>query len=91
MNYEDLPDRWKVQIKEHLPSRSINNREKLNAYDFNTHQVAKLIFEDDSYAQFKYRYIIEAPELKEVGVFTEHCGYHIFNMYGTHVCIEEAY
>ncbi|MBK8093904.1 MAG: hypothetical protein IPK32_18490 [Verrucomicrobiaceae bacterium] len=44
-----------------------------------------ITFEDGSKASFYYAILIEAPELNEVGVFTEHCGYHIFPLGGTHV------
>ncbi len=49
-----------------------------------------MTFEDDSIASFKYAILIEAPELDEIGVFTEHRGYHIFPLGGTYVArIEE--
>lgn len=38
-------------------------------------------FEDDSKIEFRYAFAIEAPELKEIAVFTEHCGYHLFQLH----------
>ena len=32
---------------------------------------------------------LNAPEFKEVGIFTEHCGYHIFNLGGTFINLIE--
>jgi hypothetical protein len=43
--------------------------------------VDTITFEDDSKVEFKYAFVIQAPEMREVGVFTEHCGYHIFPLY----------
>lgn len=88
MKHEDLPLRWKEKIKEWLKSQGEEQRDELNASDFYANSVAKLKFEDDSFAEFYYPIIIEAPELNEVGVFTEHCGYHIFNLAGTHISFE---
>ena len=31
--------------------------------------------------EFKYAFLIEAPELQEVAVFTEHCDYQLFPLY----------
>lgn len=42
-------------------------------------------FEDDSFAEFRYALVINAPELNERGIFTEHCGHHIFNFAGTQI------
>lgn len=66
------------------------DRDELNADDFFSEQVAKIKFEDDSYAEFYYLRVIEAPEINEVWVFTAHCGYHIFNMDGTHITVESC-
>ena len=44
-----------------------------------------MIFDDGSTASFRYAILIEAPALNEIGIFTEHCGYHIFPLGGTHI------
>lgn len=88
MKHEDLPQRWKDRIKKWLISQGEHQREKLCAYDFYSSIIAKITFDDESYAEFNYPLVIEAPELNEIGVFTEHCGYHIFNLAGTHILIE---
>ena len=90
MKHTDLPERWKQKIINYLRSHGIDDRDELNAYDFFTEAVVKIKFDDDSYVEFYYPLVIEAPELNEVGVFTEHCGYHIFSMSGTHICIESC-
>jgi hypothetical protein len=50
----------------------------LNAEDFATSSVVSIGFPDGSYALFRYAFFIAAQEWKDVTVFTEHCGYHIF-------------
>ena len=79
MNHKDLPERWKFKVIEFLRSKCEENRTELNAYDFKN-QIVKIKFEDDSFAEFKYSIVIHLTELNETGVFTEHCGYHIFNL-----------
>lgn len=90
MKHEDLPERWKRKIKNHLTTHGETERERLSAYDFSAEQVVKIKFEDGSYAEFFYPLVIEAPELNEVGIFTEHCGYHIFTISGTHISVEST-
>jgi hypothetical protein len=90
MNHQDLPDRWKRKLKEYINNLGVSDRDQLNAYDFFSNLVAKIKFDDGSFAEFYYPIVIEAPELNEVGVFTEHCGYHIYNMNGTHISVEST-
>jgi hypothetical protein len=88
MKHEDLPQRWKERIKKWLVSQGEGKREKLSSYDFDSTIVVKIKFDDESYVEFNYALAIEAPELNEIGVFTEHCGYHIFNLGGSHILVE---
>jgi hypothetical protein len=90
MTYEDLPQRWKQKLKKWLISQGEYQRERPSAHVFNAEVVAKIKFEDESYAEFNNALIIEVPEWNEVGVFTEHCGYHIFSLGGTHVVMEST-
>lgn len=85
MNHIDLPKRWKLKIKEYLKSNGQDDRNELSAYDFFSNQIVQIKFEDESFAEFRYALVINAPEFKEVGIFTEHCGYHIFNLGGTSI------
>jgi hypothetical protein len=89
MKHEDLPQRWKDKIKKWLAARGAHGQEKLSAGDFSLDATVKITFEDGSHAQFNYPLVIEAPEWNEVGVFTEHCGYHIFRA-GSIYALEEA-
>lgn len=83
--HEDLPKRWKKKLIEYLRNNGEEEREELSAYDFFPNQIVQIKFEDESFAEFRYSLVINAPELNEVGIFTEHCGYHIFNLGGTFI------
>ena len=77
MKQQDLPQRWQNNLKNYL--LKIGSKYKsLSARDFKYN--LKIVFADDSTAFFRYAFYIIDEELKEVGVFTEHCGYHIFNL-----------
>jgi len=89
MKHEDLPERWKDKLKERFKNIGFDGQKRLSATDFNSMMIAKIKFEDDSFAEFRYPLVINAPEFDEVGVFTEHCGYHIFNLGGTYIDLIE--
>jgi len=80
MRYNDLPERWKAKLQQHVAITGGGEFRGLSASDFSSSTVA-ITFEDDSKVEFMYAFIIEAPEFREVAVFTEHCGYHIFSLY----------
>ena len=80
MRPNDLPERWKFKLQNYLIG--IGSKYKtLGASDFSSDKLIRISFEDDSKVEFRYAFIINAPELQEIGVFTEHCGYHIFHSY----------
>jgi hypothetical protein len=80
MRPNDLPERWKAKLQNHLIA--IGSKYKtLCASDFPSDKLVRINFEDESKVEFRYAFIINAPELQEIGVFTEHCGYHIFHSY----------
>lgn len=85
MRHEDLPERWKLKILAYLKSKGREDRKTLSAYDFSPSRKVEIKFDDGSFAEFRYALVIDAPEINEVGVFTEHCGYHIFNRVGTFI------
>ena len=85
MNHADLPERWRLRLIEWIRKYSDDHREQLGASDFPCNYKVELKFSDESHAIFSYALVIEEPKLNEIGVFTEHCGYHIFPLYGTHV------
>ncbi len=78
MKYNDLPERWKKKIDEYLTKMGKVQFKQLSAYDFPQNKSIKMTFPDGSKVLFHYAFTIEAPEFQEIGVFTEHCGYHLF-------------
>ncbi|MCF6308797.1 MAG: hypothetical protein L3J09_12720 [Flavobacteriaceae bacterium] len=88
MKHEDLPKRWKTKIEAYLASKGKTNRNKLLCDDFSINEIVEIKFEDDSYAEFRFPLVIKAPEYNEIGIFTEHCGYHIFNLMGVDITIK---
>ena len=75
MKQKDLPQRWQDKLQNYLVEIGSKYKE-LSAGAFQ-HDL-KITFEDRSYAFFFYAFYWIDEELKEVAVFTEHCGYHIF-------------
>jgi hypothetical protein len=85
MKHADLPERWKTRLIQWIREFVDDERTELTAHDFPMSHSVQLKFEDESEANFEYAILIEEPQLREIGVFTEHCGYHIFPLGGTHV------
>ena len=81
MQSTDLPERWKLKLQEYLIAKGSTKPEKLSASEFPSETTVSIRFEDDSRVEFKYAFVIEAPEFREVAVFTEHCVYHLFPLY----------
>lgn len=80
MRPNDLPERWKAKLQNHLVAIG-SNYKTLGGSDFPSDKLVRINFEDKSKIEFRYAFIISAPELQEIGVFTEHCGCHIFHSY----------
>lgn len=89
MRPDDLPERWKLKLQEYLLAKGSTKPEKLSASEFPSETTVSIQFEDDSRVEFKYAFTIEAPEFREVAVFTEHCGYHLFPLYDGLLLIAE--
>ncbi|WP_133274001.1 hypothetical protein [Hymenobacter radiodurans] len=81
MRHADLPERWKIKVREYLTATGETNYENLSCHHFPTDSLVRINFEDGSTAEFKYAFVIKAPEWQELAVFTEHCGYHLFRLY----------
>jgi hypothetical protein len=86
MRHNDLPERWKAKLQDYLIQKG-SKYKTLGTSDFPNATVI-LQFEDDSRAEFKYAFILEAPEFEEISLFTEHCGYHIFQAGGLEISIK---
>ncbi|MCE7992940.1 MAG: hypothetical protein HEP71_13205 [Roseivirga sp.] len=87
MQNRDLPERWQQKVMEYLELKGEGHETNLGAGDFPAKKVVRIKFRDNSFAEFRYTLVMEAPEFNEVGIFTEHCGYHIFNLYGIDISI----
>lgn len=79
MKHNDLPQRWKDKIEIYLQEQGSKYKE-LSAYDFSSDSNLRISFDDGSSAYFKDSYYWIDEESKEFAVFTELCGYHIFNL-----------
>ena len=82
--------RWRAKVTQWIRTFADDSRDRLSAEDFPCSHNISMIFDDGSTALFNYAILIEAPELDEIGVFTEHCGYDIFPLGGTHVTRNET-
>lgn len=84
MRHKDLPQRWKDRIENFLLKKGFDyygkRYKRLSVYEFPSDLSLKITFEDSSYAFFMYAFYWIDEESKEVAVFTEHCGYHLFNL-----------
>ncbi|MCA9694076.1 MAG: hypothetical protein R3A51_08615 [Nannocystaceae bacterium] len=74
MRQDDLPSRWRARLAAHLAAKGDGPRDQLSAFDFPPRAV-EVAFVDGSHARFKYAFWLEEPALRELCVFTEHCGY----------------
>ena len=75
MKHDDLPERWVIKLKAYLHDLGVE-RDRLSAEEFHHH--LKLTFEDGSFVFFHYAFYLLDEELKEIAVFTEHCGTTFF-------------
>lgn len=71
-----LPDHWRAWLGACRPETG----GKLQGADFGG--VVRLRFEDGSEAVFQSAFCVHHAEDDEIGVFTEHCGYHVFSSRG---------
>ena len=53
-------------------------RDGLSASDFPANQTLTLLFPDRSTAHFRYAFFVRSTPRRQLAVFTEHCGYHVF-------------
>ena len=74
-----IPNRWKPLVKAHIQQTRGENRDTLSAYDFAADNCVDIRFEDNSTATYRYAFCLRSEELKEVAIFTEHCGYYFYS------------
>jgi hypothetical protein len=88
MQRKDLPTRWQLQLEHYTDLKygsEYKYRGELSAGDFKCGSMVQIQLGDGSQCLFHDAFFIKAPELKEVAIFTEHCGYHIFSLYDTNI------
>lgn len=84
MSRHEIPARWVDAVRAHVRATRGEERDHLLAFDFPGGCV-RLGFEDGSYAFFRYAFHLRDETMREVAVFTEHCGYHFFPAAGVEV------
>lgn len=72
-----IPEDWKLRLRAYLRERSGEDRDRLSASDF-SNQAVIIRFPDTSHVLFQHVFAIPDEAGREVAVFTEHCGYHVF-------------
>lgn len=90
MRHDDLPVRWANKLGAYLREQRGSERGHLSATDFGVNQHLKINFPDGSFAFCRHAFYLLDRESNEVAVFTEHCGYHIFPLYGTQLELLES-
>jgi hypothetical protein len=80
MKQKDLPQRWQDRLHNYLLEIGSKYKE-LSAEAFQ-HNL-KIEFADRSKAFFYSSFYWIDEESREIAVFTEHCGYHIFPLIGS--------
>ena len=75
MKFDDLPIRWKEHVKRYLVE-SGGKYSQISLADFMNN--LRIRFEDGSSSEFIYAFYLVDNNSHELGVFTEHNGYHIF-------------
>ena len=88
MKINDLPERWADKLTSYIRQQLGEDRQALKATDFR--HTLKISFEDGSFALFRYAFYILGRQNNEVGISTEHCGYHIFPLVGTELELLES-
>lgn len=89
MKHDDLPERWATKLRAYIREDRGSAGDHLSATDFGNRNL-KISFSDGSFAFFHYAFYLLDRDWDEVAVFTEHCGYHIFPLYGTQVELLES-
>lgn len=77
MNYraKHLPEHWQKWVENHPDLSQGRCTPEFNG-------TVTLEWEDGSAAFFRYAFLVEDKDRKEILVLTEHCGYHVFRTPG---------
>jgi hypothetical protein len=74
----EIAPHWRDRVRQHLLETRGEDRVHLLADDFRLGQSVRAVFPDGSEVLFRYAFYLLDPALREVAVFTKHCGYHYF-------------
>lgn len=85
-----IPEHWKPRLRQYLREQHGEERDSLNAGDFKSGQSVQIRFPDRSFVMFHYAFAITDEAIGEIAVFTEHCGYHFFPLFGTEIKIQQV-
>ncbi|MCP4350641.1 MAG: hypothetical protein GY795_34670 [Desulfobacterales bacterium] len=77
--FERLPHHWQQWVEKYAKESSDGKWNRLGTNDFNG--FVKIRFPDGSLVLFEYAFYAINEEKKELAVFTEHCGYHVFPLF----------
>ncbi len=77
--FDTIPIHWQQWIKNYSKEASNGKWERLGVKDFNG--FVKIRFPDGSSVLFEYAFYAVDEDRKELAVFTEHCGYHVFPLF----------
>lgn len=84
MKEVELPSQWRSVIERRVVERSGGRFKTLGAADFPPGQTVDIRFPDGSVATFRNAFFVVDERRQELGVFTEHCGHHIFPLGDLH-------
>ncbi len=78
-----LPEKWQERLEAYALETTDGRFKRLGASHFTDH--LKLNFPDGSSVFFFFAFHLTDEDAGELAVFTEHCGYHIFPLFGAEI------
>jgi hypothetical protein len=74
----EIRDAFAEPLARRLGREADDIREGLGAGDFRGDESVRITLCDGSTMELRYAFYVESEDGRRVGVFTEHCGYHVF-------------
>jgi len=82
--HDRLPKQWQERLHRYLSEKHGAEHYQLSAIDFPDEKLM-IQFPDGSHVTFLFAFSLVNKETREIAIFSEHCGYHIFPMEDTEV------
>jgi hypothetical protein len=87
MKRDTLVEQILVQWADELSTKLGRSKEQilqrgLSVPDFPSNEELNLAFPDGSSAHFRFAFYVSDAQRRQIAVFTEHCGYHVFSARG---------